>query len=72
MTGLKLRMPCIPRFETVNVPPASSAGVIVPFRARSIKARLWVAISVSDVWSASKIVGTMRAAGAATTSPMLT
>jgi hypothetical protein len=24
------------------------------------------------VWSASKIVGTMRAAGAATTSPMLT
>ena len=40
--------PNMPRLETVNVPPPSSGGVIVPSRTRSASARVSRAISPSD------------------------
>ena len=38
MIAVKLRIPYIPRFETVKVPPPSSGGVIVPSRTRATSA----------------------------------
>ena len=39
ITAEKLSMPYIPRFETLNVAPESSAGVIEPSRTRAASAR---------------------------------
>ena len=40
MTATNSRTPYIPRFETVNVPPESSGGVIDPSRTRAASARV--------------------------------
>ena len=72
MTAVKSVTPYMPRFETVNVPPLSSGGVIAPARTRSASARVSRAISRSDLRSASKTVGTTSESGAATATPTLT
>ena len=61
MTASKLSIPNMPRFETVNVPPESSGGVIGPSRTRSASARASRAISPSGLRSASNTVGTTSA-----------
>jgi len=71
MIAVKLAIPYIPRFDTVNVPPPSSGGVIVPARTRSASARVSRAISPSDFSSASNTVGTISASSAATATPTL-
>ena len=58
MIAVKALTPNIPRLETVNVPPPSSGGAIVPARTRSASARVSRAISPRDFWSASNTVGT--------------
>ena len=72
MIAMKSSIPYMPRFETVNVPPDSSGGVILPSRTFSIAARASRAIWPSDFLSASKIVGTTSASCAATATPTLT
>ena len=72
MIAVKLRMPNMPRFETVKVPPPSSGGVIDPSRTRSISARVSRAISPRAFVSASNTVGTTSAPSAATATPTLT
>ena len=72
MTAEKLSIPNIPRFETVNVAPDSSAGVIEPSRARAAKVRAARAISATGLASASKIVGTSSVSSAATATPTFT
>ncbi len=62
----------MPRFETVNVAPDSSGGVIVLSRTFSATARASRAIWPSDLRSASKTVGTTSASCAATATPTLT
>ena len=47
MTAEKLSIPNIPRFETVNVAPDSSAGVIEPSRALATRVRATRAISAT-------------------------
>ena len=72
MIAVKLLTPYMPRLETVNVPPPSSGGVIVPARTRSASVRVSRAISPSDFSSASNTVGTTSAFSAATATPTLT
>ena len=71
ITGWKLVIAYMPRFETVKVPPESSGGVTVPSRTLPASARDSVAICRSPLRSASKIVGTTSASGAATAIPTL-
>ena len=49
MTAVKWVTPYMPRFETVNVPPASSGGRTVLSRTRSARARVVRAMSPSDL-----------------------
>ncbi len=72
MTGVICVIPYIPRFETVNVAPDSSGGVMVWSRTRWARRRASAAISRSGRLSASGIVGTTSAPGAATAIPTLT
>ena len=65
MIAVKLATPYMPRLDTVNVPPPSSGGVIVPSRTRAASARVSRAISPSDFSSASNTVGTTSAPSAA-------
>ena len=69
--AVKRSIPYMPRFETLNVPPDSSGGVISPSRTRSISRRAWREISPSDFWSASWTTGTTSASWAATATPTL-
>ena len=62
----------MPRFDTVNVPPESSGGVIEPSLTFPASVRASVAISRSPFLSASKTVGTTSASCAATATPTLT
>ena len=48
ITGVIAVIPYMPRFETVNVAPDSSGGVIVPSRTRSASRRDSAAISASE------------------------
>ena len=70
-TAVKRLIPNMPRLEMLNVPAASSGGVICPSRTRAARARASREIWPSDLTSASKIVGTTRASCAATAIPML-
>ena len=47
MIAVKLATPYMPRFDTVNVPPPSSGGVIVASRTRAASERVSRAISPS-------------------------
>ena len=71
-TALNDVTPNMPRFETVNVPPLSSGGVIEPSRTLCASARVCCAIAVTGCASASKIVGTTRVPSPATATPTLT
>ena len=71
MMAVKLVMPYMPRFETVNVPPPSWGGVIVPSRTLAARARVSRAISPRALVSASNTVGTTSASWAATATPTL-
>ena len=71
ITAVKRLMPNMPRFETLNVPPESSGGLILPSRTLPASPRASREISPSDLRSASKIVGTMRASWPATAMPTL-
>ena len=62
----------MPRFDTVNVPSARSAGVSLRSRAASTRRRDSVAMASSDCWSASLIVGTSNASGVSTAIPTFT
>src|SRR3954468_14155652 len=72
ITALKRSIPYMPRFETVNVPPDSSGGVIL--LSRTLVASDWTVreISPSDFLSASNTVGTTSASLAATATPTFT
>jgi hypothetical protein len=72
MMAVKLRMPYMPRLDTVNVPPPSSGGVISPERTRAASVRASRAISPRDFSSASNTVGTTSAPSAATATPTFT
>ena len=72
ITAVKLSIPYMPRFETVNVPPESSGGVIFPSRTFCASACTVREISPSDFLSASKTVGTTSAPFAATATPTFT
>ena len=61
ITAVNASTPYMPRFETVNVPPETSGGVILPARTFSAAARASRAICPRDLRSASKIVGTTSA-----------
>ena len=72
ITAVKRSIPYMPRFDTVNVPPDSSGGVI--FWSRTFEASVCTVreISPSDFLSASNTVGTTSASFAATATPTLT
>ena len=72
ITGLIAVIPYMPRFETVNVAPESSAGVIFPESHPLGEPRVSRAIAPSDLVSASYTVGTISASSAATAKPTLT
>src|SRR3954447_23730365 len=72
ITAVKLSIPYMPRFETVNVPPDSSGGVICASRTFVASACTVREISPSDFLSASKTVGTTSASLAAPATPTFT
>ena len=72
MTAVNSSIPYMPRFETVNVPPASSGGETVPSRTRAASLRMSRAMLPIDFWSASWMTGTTSAFCAATATPTLT
>ena len=69
VTGTPSSSPSAPKFETVNVEPASSAGFKVPARASRISRATHSASSRVVLSCASATTGTSRPRGAATANP---
>ena len=72
MIGVNISISRVPKLDTVKLAPVRRSGLMEPLCADAASSLLSFAISLRDLQSALKIVGTIRPRGVSTAMPRCT